>query len=299
VALPILSVVIASGAGGEFLFRCLDSLRDQAAAQGAEVIVVDRCGEGTQARLARDFPFVTVVAADLGHRPSVPELRQLGARRARGNVIAVLEEHCIAPRHWLETIRTSFREGDVAVGGPMLPHDYGRVRDWVVYFCEYHNYLPPWPDGERYLLGGANIAYRREALIRHDGVLGEGYWEVVLHPQLYQEGTFHSVPTMGVYHTGPFNYRYYLGQRYLLSRAWAGAQRGHVSVGKRLVYLIVAPALPFLFLGRIAQRVFKSGCRIGRFFQAVPLLVPVMVVYVWGEWLGYLVGAGNALELVE
>jgi glycosyltransferase involved in cell wall biosynthesis len=296
---PTVSVVIASGAGGEFLFRCLDSLREQASTQGAEVIVVDRCGGETWSRLQRDYPFVTALKADLDHRASVPELRQAGARRASGEIIAVIEEHCVAPPHWLQTIRSSFQDGDVAIGGPMLPCEYGRVRDWCVYFCEYHNYMPPWPDGERYSLGGANIAYRRDALLRHDDLLAQGYWEVVLHPKLYQDGRFHSVPEMGAYHTGPFDYRYYLGQRYLLSRAWAGAQRERISIGKRLVYLVAAPALPFVFLTRIAQRVFKSGFHLGRFVQAVPLLVPVMVVYVWGEWLGYLRGTGNALVLVE
>ena len=28
-------------------------------------------------------------------------------------------------------------------------------------------------------------------------------------------------------------------------------------------------------------------------------LVPVAIAYVWGEWLGYLVGPGDALERVE
>jgi hypothetical protein len=298
-AIPTLSVVIASGAGGEFLFRCLDSLREQAKAQGAEVIVVDRCGGETRVRLERDYPFVTLVPAKLDHRASVPELRAMGVGRAQGDIVAIIEEHCVAAPDWLQTIRTSFRAGDVAIGGPMLPQDFNRVRDWVVYFCEYHNYLPPWPEGERALLGDANIAYRREALLRHADVLGQGYWGVVLHPRLCQDGAFRSVPLMRAYHTGPFNYGYYLTQRYLLSRAWAGSRREHVGAAKRLVYLTAAPALPLVFLGRIAQRVFKSGCRIGRFLQAVPLLVPVMVVYVWGEWLGYLAGTGNALEWVE
>jgi hypothetical protein len=78
-----LSVVIASAAGGEFLPRCLASLREQAAEQGAEVIVVDRCGGATAARIEREFPFATLLRADVDHRPSVPELRALGVQRAR------------------------------------------------------------------------------------------------------------------------------------------------------------------------------------------------------------------------
>lgn len=298
-ATTTLSVVIASGAGGEFLFRCLGSLGDQAAAAGAEVIVVDRCGEETRARLAREAPFAKVIAAT-GHRPSVPELRLLGVQEATGEIVAVLEEHCVAPPGWAEAVRSGFRPGDVAIGGPILDSDFARARDWVVYFSEYHNYLPPWPEGERYALNGANVAYRRDAVLKHADTLGSGYWEVVLHPRLAADGgTFRSVPGMGAHHTGPFDFGYYLEQRYLLSRVWGGTQRRSASPAKRLVYLIAAPLFPLLLLARIAQRVFASGHRVGKFLQALPLLVPVAIAYVWGEWLGYLLGPGDALERVE
>jgi glycosyltransferase involved in cell wall biosynthesis len=293
------SVVIASGAGGDFLFRCLDSLRGQAKEESAEVIVVDRCGGEKLARVEMEYPFVTVVPTDPKDRLSVPELRAMGVKKAKGEIVATIEEHCVAPPHWLHTILTSFQEEDVAIGGPICDRDYDRIRDWVVYFSEYHNYLPPWEEGERYSLNGANIAYRRQKLLDHQEILPSGYWEVVLHPQLASEGFFRSVPHMGVYHTGPFNYGYYLTQRYLLSRVWGAMQREKVSFMGRLVYLIIAPILPFLLLARIARRVSKSGHRVGKFFIAFPLLVGVAIAYVWGEWLGYLTGPGDALERVE
>lgn len=294
-----ISVVIASGAGGNFLFRCLDSLYEQAVGQDAEVIVVDRCGGQTVARLEREYPFVTVVRVTLDHRPSVPELRMLGVKQARADIVAIIEEHCVAPPDWIQTIRNSFHQGDVAIGGPILDNDYSRLRDWVVYFSEYHNYLPPWSEGERYALNGANIAYDRQYLLKHQDVLGAGYWEVVLHPRLVKEGCFRAVSEMGVYHTGPFDFGYYLGQRYLLSRVWGGTQREKVGFGRRVLYLIAAPVFPVLLLARITNRVFKSRHRVGKFLTALPLLVPVSLAYVWGEWLGYLLGVGDALEQVE
>ncbi len=297
---PSISVVIASGAGGDFLFRCLDSLREQARTEGAEVLVIDRCGGETAARIVGGYPFVTLVTAELGHRPSVPELRMLGAQRARADLIAIIEEHCVAPPDWLRTVRSSFQDGDVAIGGPILDSDFARVRDWVVYFSEYHNYLPPWSEGERYVLNGANIAYRRQQLLSHQQVLGTGYWEVVLHPRLAASGgVFRAVPQMGVYHTGPFDYGYYLGQRYLLSRVWGGMQREKVGIGRRLMYLLAAPLFPALLMARIAQRVRQSGRRVPQFLLALPLLIPVAVAYVAGEWLGYCCGTGDALERVE
>lgn len=293
------SVVIASGVQGPFLFRCLDSLREQAATVGAEVIVVDRCGVDIMDRLKEDYPWVIGVSAELDHRPNVPELRLIGVEHAHGDMVAIIEEHCVAPPDWLRTVVDSFQKGDVVIGGPILDDDYGRTRDWVVYFSEYHNYMPPWSDGERYLLNGANIAYRRLTLLEYREVLSSGFWEVVLHPQLVGKGLFRSVPGMGVHHTGPFDYGYYLTQRYLLSRVWGGTQRKQVRIAKRLVYLTAAPLFPFLLLARIASCVIKSKRHIVEFLAALPLLALVAIAYVWGEWLGYLLGPGDALERVE
>lgn len=297
---PQVSVVVASGAGGDyFLPRCLESLSRQAQETGSEVIVVDRCGGDVARRIERDFPWVRLVRADPAERASVPELRRRGVAVARGDVVAIIEEHCRAPEGWIETIRRSIRDGDSAIGGPILDDGYARVRDWVVYFSEYNNYLPPWPEGERYILNGANIAYPRAVLVRHLDVLGSGYWEVVLHPLIAREGAMRSVPAMGIPHTGPFDFGYYLEQRYLLSRVWGGTQRATASAAKRLVYLVAAPVFPVLLWFRIAMRVARSGRHLGKFALAAPLLAPVVCTYVWGEWLGYLLGPGDALERVE
>lgn len=296
-----ISVIVASGAGGEFLFRCLASLRSQSLGQGDEVIVVDRVGGEQAARIEREHPGVRLVRVDGADKPGIPELRRRGALEAKGDVVAVLEEHCTAPPGWLDVIRRTFGSANrpVAAGGPILDDDFDRVRDWVVYFSEYHNFLPPWQDGERTLLNGANIAYDANRLRSHANVLADGYWEVVLHPLLATEGEMRGVSDLGAHHTGPFDFGYYLEQRYLLSRVWGGTQRESAGLPKRLVYLVAAPLFPLLLLARIAARAFQSGERVGKFLRALPLLVPVAVTYVWGEWLGYLLGPGNALERVE
>ena len=296
---PAVSVVVASGAGGEFLPRCLASLQGQVAEVAGEILVVDRTGETTRRRLAREFPDARVIAAPADHRPTVPEMRRIGVEHARADLVAILEEHCTAPAGWAPAIMDGFRAGDVAIGGPILDSGFPRLRDWVVYFSEYHNYLPPWPDGERPALNGANIAYRREAVLRHRDVLDGGYWEVVLHPRLMQDGTFRAVNAMGAHHTGPFDYRYYLRQRYLLSRVWGGTQKDHVPGTTRLAHLVAGPLFPLFLCARVTRRVLAQKRLLGAYVESLPLLVPAWIAYAWGEWLGYLVGPGHALEEVE
>ena len=293
-----MSVVVASAAGGEFLFRCLASLAGQVERAGAELLVVDRAGPTVRERIARDFPAVRVIPAS-PNAATVPAMRAAGALHARGDIVAVLEEHCTAPEGWLATIGAQFTEDDAAIGGPILDSAFPRVRDWVVYFSEYHDYLPPWRDGDHYPLNGANIAYDRRRLLRHAEVLADGYWEVVLHPRLARDGRFRAVNAMGAHHTGPFTYGYYLRQRYLLSRSWGGARRHDVSSATRWTYMMLAPLLPLLLFTRATRNVMPRRAMLRRFVPALPLLVPVWLAYAWGEWLGYAIGPGRALELVE
>jgi hypothetical protein len=102
---------------------------------------------------------------------------------------------------------------------------------------------------------------------------------------------------MVVYHCGPFNFGYYLEQRFWFSRAFSSA-RG-LTAAKKLVYICLSPLLPVLLAVRMAQRVVKQNCHVGKFIQILPLLVPVLLVYVTGEVVGYVAGQGDSLLRVE
>jgi glycosyltransferase involved in cell wall biosynthesis len=294
---PSVSVVIASIVGPPFIDDCVASVFAQKNAPAFEVIVVDCRGPENVARLRQGFPDVHFVQLD--HRETVPQLRRIGVEQAKGEIVAVIEEHCVAADNWLATLCAAFSPGYVAVGGP-IEFRGGRLRDWVTYFIEYNSYLPPWPEGDAYKLADANVGYRRQVLISNLEQLSTGYWEATLHYKLLSEGArFRSVPGMIVYHRGPFDYGYYLRQRYLFSRAFAGARRGTLSPAKRAVYLLAAPAIPFVLLARTAARVFAKKCHVGKFLLCLPLIVPAMVIYVIGEWMGYGFGPGRALMEVE
>jgi hypothetical protein len=221
--------------------------------------------------------------------------------QANSEIIAIIEEHCLAAPNWLEQAISAYAGGEYGVvGGPVVDHAYKRLRDWVVYFCEYNNYLPPWRQGEWHDVGSANIAYSRAVLLKYRDLLGAGYWEAVLHPRLLADGVkFRAAPEMVVHHRGPFDYGYYLQQRYWFSRAFAGARARTMPLSKRLIYCLASPVVPLLLLARIAKRVGARRCRVSKFVQSIPLLLPVVTIYVAGECVGYMAGAGDALTKVE
>ena len=198
-----LSIVIASLVGPPFIDDCLASVESEARQFGAQVIVV-ACGpEPYAARIRARFPWVEVIHR--AARETVPALRRCGVEGATGDLVAVIEEHCVAAPDWLHCAVAAHARGEyAAVGGPVGDDAYRRLRDWVVYFVEYNRFMPPWPEGESAFSGSANIAYRRQVLLEHLGLLDEGYWEATLHPTLLASGArMVSVPEMVVRHRGP------------------------------------------------------------------------------------------------
>jgi glycosyltransferase involved in cell wall biosynthesis len=297
--MPSISVVIASKVGAPFIDQCLDSIRDEVAALDAEAFVVTpRSGEYAR-RLEQKYPWVKVISDPAITR--VPALRRRGVEAATGDYVAVIEEHCSAAPDWLHKALAGFSKGAyAAVGGAITDYGYDRLRDWVVYFIEYNASLPPVSPGETYNLNDANIAYPRALLLEHRQLLDDGYWPMTLHPTLAAQGKrFLSVPEMVVYHRGPFDFLYYLHQRFLFSRAFAGVRARQQSPARRLAYLVAAPIVPVLLLARITRTVFAKRRRIPEFIRTLPLIVPAVTVLVAGEWIGCLLGPGNALSEVE
>ena len=98
---------------------------------------------------------------------------------------------------------------------------------------------------------------------------------------------------------GPFPFGYYLRQRFLFSRAFAGVRAQHQGMAKRIAYVLGAPLMPFVLFARIAATVFRKRCRISKFIVASPMIAIALVVLVAGEWVGCVAGPGDALSKVE
>ncbi|HEX6125687.1 MAG TPA: glycosyltransferase [Pyrinomonadaceae bacterium] len=297
-AKPRLSIVIASCVGNPFIDRCLKSLEPQVAGADIECIVVDRAGEPVSSAIERDFPWVKVIKRPPGE--SVPDLRRAGVVEAKADYVAIIEEHCTAREDWIATILRCTTEPVSALGGVVEDANYKRLTDWAVYFTEYNSYMPPVDGSSANDICAANCVYDRELLIKHLPPEGSGYWEAGLNSELLKNGaSFRIEPELVVYHTGPFGLFYYLHQRYLFSRAFAGTRRENVSAVFRVAYLFLAPVLVPLLWFRTASRVFKKRQHIGKFVSVTPHMVPITATYVLGEWIGFLMGRGDSLSKIE
>jgi len=263
-----------------------------------DCIVVDRAGGEVAKAIQNEFPWVTL--ASRPHDESVPDLRRYGISLAKSEYVAIIEEHCVAKEDWVATILGCLEESVAAIGGIVEDANYSRSLDWAVYFTEYNSYMPPVERAETRDVCAANCVYRRDLLMKYLPEAGSGYWEAGLNHRLLDIGErFISEPNLVVYHTGPFRLFYYLHQRFLFSRAFAGVRKEHASSLFRIAYLLAAPLMVPLLWARTTKRILTKGQHIGKFIRTVPYMIPITVTYVFGEWVGLLIGTGDSLSKIE
>ncbi|MFQ5616397.1 MAG: hypothetical protein ACE5GO_08065, partial [Anaerolineales bacterium] len=91
----------------------------------------------------------------------------------------------------------------------------------------------------------------------------------------------------------------YLSERYHFSRWFAGsrfADEGFVRMSRirrRVLYLLLTPALPFLILFRLTKRaIARNYAR--QYLTTLPLIFLFAIVWAVGEFAGYLLGPGQS-----
>ena len=76
-------------------------------------------------------------------------------------------------------------------------------------------------------------------------------------------------------------------ERYAFGRLFGCTRLNFCSFGKRLYYILFAPALPFLLMSRMTSKGWTPRLR-REFVRAFPTLVVLACAWSIGEWLGYL-----------
>ena len=182
---PRLSVVIASVNGLPAIQECLERLEALAESDQMEILVLDRRTDGTAQAIAERFPRVAVTAGLAGK--SIPALRWMGMRAARGEMIAVLEDHCMVAPQWAAEILRYADSPYGVVGGPVENGATEGILDRAFFLAEYGALMPPLPEGEANSVAGNNAAYRRNVLPLDEEIWSRR-WESFLQAELRQRG---------------------------------------------------------------------------------------------------------------
>ena len=282
--------MIAASNNASMLEACLTSLAGQVTDDTEVIVVRNYDGEASERALGR-FPFVKHVC--LPADATVPELRAAGIRRAGGDVVALLEDHCVVGREWCSTIKTAHLLPYPAIGGSVENLGGSGRLDWAVYFYDYGKYMAA--GGARVVdsLTGLNASYKRRALEGVAERFKDGFFETLIHDELRRRGyALYFLPSAVVYHNKSYEMGRALRQCYHFGRLFGGMRVSHAGPARRLAFLLGAPLLPFLLPARAALRTIRSKRHVRELVLSFPHLALLMAAWACGEFCGYAFGEG-------
>ncbi|MBA3342503.1 MAG: hypothetical protein H0T48_11810 [Gemmatimonadaceae bacterium] len=271
------------------LERCLDSLVSQREAPDFEVIVAADTALGDLSQLRAQFPSITLLSRE-GCRTPI-ELAAMAIQSCSGARILLTEDSCVAHHLWVATLAATAWQGRGAVGGLVEPREDASPAAWAFCYVDFFRYMRPASEGITPSLSVCNVAYHRSHLTAIAHLWQTSFLETEVHAKLRDRfGPLWLSPESEVRVRRNVRFGDALYERYAFGRLFGATRMRNMSIGRRLSYVLLAPALPALLFRRLAAKAVASPETAALFRRALPALVALVFAWSWGEWLGYLTG---------
>jgi len=286
-------VVVVTLVDADHLARCLEAVEKQTTLARFETIVPCDKTLGDISSLQHRFP--QVIFMPLTGQRTYAELRAAGAHRTCGRLLAVTEDHCLPDADWIQSIIDAHADPHVAIGGVVIKNGSDTSLNWAVYFLDYLRYMPPVEAHETQELTDLNVSYKMQALREVAAAWETEFHEPIVHAALEQAGgKLLLSPAIAVHQRRQLTAVHALRDRYAFGRLFGSTRAASASVGKRLAYALLAPALPLLLIGRLARHIAHKKRLAGEFIRALPAIFLLASAWALGEFAGYLTGKSGA-----
>ena len=170
--IPLVSVVVPVRNRPEEIQACLQSLLElDYPKEKLEVLVVDDASTDRTAMVVSGFP---VQLIRLAEQRQAPFCRNLGGRKAGGEILAFIDSDCLADPGWLKELVPVFRDPSVgAVGGKVASHYNEKNLDRYEQVMSSLS-MGNWPRRSTkkepfFYVPSCNLLVRRQAFLKVDG----------------------------------------------------------------------------------------------------------------------------------
>ena len=110
-----ITVIIPAYDAESTIMKTLSFLHRQDYEEEVQIIVVNSSQDQTEQAVRRRFPDVEVI--QLEKRAYTGEAKNIGLKKAQGEVIAFIDSDCVPEKNWLSTVRQLYLKGHPIVGG--------------------------------------------------------------------------------------------------------------------------------------------------------------------------------------
>lgn len=299
-----MSLIITIVDGGDVLRRMLDALRRQVGAPPLQILAPYDDSRPDIGALAGDYPeveFFSIGTIQTGHpiasaggqHELFDRRRAAGLKRATGDLVAILEDRAPARSDWCATMARLHRELPHAVIGGAIECASVDTLNWAFHACDFSRYAPPFEAGPREWVSDVNVCYKRRAIELTRDLWHTRFHEPEVHWRLLQQGeTLYLTPDAVVDYKTPYTSLLgVLPERFQWGRLFGHIRARNVSPLARLKLIAAGPVLPLVLFSRHAAAQARRGQR-GRFWQAAPVMLPLLMAWSAGEVWGYITRRG-------
>jgi len=211
----MISVVIPSYNSEETIDLCLESLRKQSYTDRYETILVDSSTDRTPQIVMSNHTDVAFI--HISEKTDPGTARNIGVRKAKGEIIAFIDSDCIAAADWLTRLSAAHDSKAAAIGGAVRNgNQEGDLIALAGYIAEFREFIPGQPKREVRHIPTCNISYRKE-IFESFGGFNKKYYpqeDLVFNYRLHAAGEkIIFDPSIQVYHHHRSKWKEYTGHQ--------------------------------------------------------------------------------------
>jgi glycosyltransferase involved in cell wall biosynthesis len=246
--LPSVSVIVPCYNSERTIRQCLDAILRQQTSFVFDITVVDSSADGTANIVAREYPTVRLIRSP--ERLYAGAARNVGVRATRAPLCLMIDSDCVAAPDLIDRAVERHREGHyAAVGGALRNGTPESLSGLIGYLIEFKEFMPTTPLRLETSIPTANLAYRRETILRYGG-FDDDLWmaeDILLNWKMHRAGEqILFDPDIQVTHLNRTGWRTVLAYQIGLGRMSAEARRrGALPGGFLLRHRWLIPLLPF------------------------------------------------------
>jgi GT2 family glycosyltransferase len=157
---PLISVIIPAYQAESSIIKTLSYLHNQDYEGEFEVIVVNSSQDNSERIINQKFPDVKVI--QLKKRAYTGEAKNIGLKKAHGEIMAFIDSDCVPERNWLSSVRKLHSQGYRVVGGAIGNLNPKNMISRAEYLLELVQLSPGSPFRRVSLISTANCFIDRE-----------------------------------------------------------------------------------------------------------------------------------------
>jgi hypothetical protein len=302
----LVSIIITVVSGKESVRRCLEALHPQVNPDEGEIIVPYDKWSTKIGCLAVDFPgvrfhfisepgFASLDKVTSRQHRLYDRRRAVGLTLARGQIIAMTEDHAVPAADWYSQILAAHQQPYAVIGG-LIDNGIDKPLNWALYYCDFGRCGSPRSSGVSEYVSDVNVTYKRNALETVSGLWRDAYHETTVHWALQSRGEKLFLDSrLRVYqHRPAISLRQAYRERIEWGRVFAETRVASFSVWARLLYAAGTPALPAILFLRVLRHMIRQRRTINQITRAAPFAACLLIGWALGELAGYLMGKPRA-----